>query len=80
MFNLIKKDQPITYIIYILAKIWESKNVSQINIIYAIAICKTFLNLKIEHIQILETVINLKFNNIFISFHNILQIGKLFKC
>ena len=80
LFNPIKKDQLTTYMAHILVKVWESKNVSLINIAYAIAICKTFLNLKIEHIQISETVINLKFNNILVSFHNISQIGKLFKC
>ena len=79
LFSPMKKGQPTTYITHILAKIWGSKNVSLINIAYAIAICKTFLNPKIEYIQILETVINLKFNNILINFHNILQIGKLFK-
>ena len=80
LFSPIKEGQPTTYMTHILVKVWESKNVSLINIAYAIAICKMFLNLKIEHIQISETVINLKFNNILVSFHNISQIGKLFKC
>ncbi len=80
LFSPMKEGQPTTYMAHILAKVWGSKNVSLINIAYAIAICKTFLNPKIEHIQISETVINLKFNNILVSFHNISQIGKLFKC
>lgn len=79
LFSPMKEGQPTTYMAHILAKVWGSKNVSRINIAYAIAICKTFLNPKIEHIQISETVINLKFNNILVSFHNISQIGKLFK-
>ena len=79
LFNLMKECQPTTYIAHILTKVWESKNVSQINIAYAIAICKTFLNPKIEYIQISEIVINLKFNNILVSFYNISQISKLFK-
>ena len=79
LFSSMKEGQSTTYMAYILAKVWGSKNVSRINITYTIVICKTFLNPKIEYIQISETVINLKFNNILISFHNISQIGKLFK-
>ena len=60
LFSSMKEGQPTTYMAHILAKVWESKNVSLINIAYAIVICKTFLNPKIEHIQISETVINLK--------------------
>jgi len=80
LFSPMKEDQPTTYMAHILAKVWKSKNVSQINITYTIAICKMFLNPKIDYIQISETVINLKFNNILVSFRNISQIGKLFKC